>query len=300
MEQYYGYFAALGTSILFALTSTMFTLAGRKVGAPVVNRTRLLLALLFISVLHTLLFGLPFPANGTVESWFWFGVSGLIGLAIGDAFLFQSFVMVGPRLGMLMMALAPVLSLLFAAIFLQEVLSPQQVLGVFITVIGIGWVVTDRNESKRIQIDKRVYFLGLACGFGAAVGQALGLVLAKVGLEGGMDPLSGLWIRIFVAGLIIWVYTIFRGKALLGFRMLREKPEAMKFMLVGAFAGPFIGVWLSLISVQTAPVGIASTLIALTPIFLLPISLWVFKDPLTFRSVVGTLIAIVGIALIFI
>jgi drug/metabolite transporter (DMT)-like permease len=58
-------------------------------------------------------------------------------------------------------------------------------------------------------------------------------------------------------------------------------------------------VWFSLIAVQNAPVGIASTLTSLTPIMLIPLSRIVFKEAITWRAVGGTLLAVAGTAILF-
>jgi len=70
-------------------------------------------------------------------------------------------------------------------------------------------------------------------------------------------------------------------------------------MCGGALFGPFIGVWLSLVAVQYAYVGIASTLMALPPIFLIPLSWWIFREKISLVAIVGTIIAVIGVALIF-
>src|SRR5688500_12857333 len=125
-----GELAAIGTSLCFSFGSVLFTRAGREIGSPLVNRTRLLVSVVLVMLWHTLTFGQPLPLDAAGERWFWLGLSGFIGFALGDAFLFQSFVLVGPRLAMLMMALAPVLASILAAIFLQETLVLVELLGI--------------------------------------------------------------------------------------------------------------------------------------------------------------------------
>jgi drug/metabolite transporter (DMT)-like permease len=63
--------------------------------------------------------------------------------------------------------------------------------------------------------------------------------------------------------------------------------------------GPFLGVWLSLIAIQRTEVGVASTLMGLSPIFLLPIGYLVFSERFGWRAVSGTMIAMVGVWLLF-
>ena len=75
----------------------MFTLAGRQLGSAVVNRTRLIQAVLFLSLTHLILLGSVFPWHAEPQRWLWLGLSGIVGLVLGDAFMFQAFLWIGPR-----------------------------------------------------------------------------------------------------------------------------------------------------------------------------------------------------------
>ena len=186
-----GELAALGTSLCFSFGSTFFTLAGREIGSPLVNRTRLLVGLGLVMLWHWLTFGQLLPLDAAPERWFWMGLSGFVGLALGDAFLFQAFVLVGPRLSMLMMALAPALGAVLAGAFLNEQLNTLELFGMAVVIAGIMLVISDRSGKAGIHTqDKRLYVIGLLCGLGGAVGQAGGLVLSKIGLDGGFPALS--------------------------------------------------------------------------------------------------------------
>lgn len=299
MPNYLGEIAAIGTAITFAVASTAFTLSGRVVGAGVINRTRLLLALLILMVLHFLSLGeiMPFAANP--DRWIWLGLSGIVGLALGDESLFKAFMLIGPRISMLIMSISPVFSTILAWIFLNERLAVQELMAIFITVAGIAWVVTE-GDSKALSIPKRRYAIGILFALGGALGQAGGLVLARSGLYGEFDPLSANVIRMTAATIFVWIIALVRGGAFDGFRKLSSNPRALQWLTLATIIGPVIGVWLSLIAVQHAAVGIASTLIALTPIFLIPISYMVFQEKPSKRSIVGTLIAFIGTALLFV
>ncbi len=298
-----GELAALGTSLCFAFGSTFFTLAGRELGSILTNRVRLLLALLLVMVLHTLLYGQPFPVNAGADRWLWLGISGIIGFLLGDAFLFQAFIMIGPRLSMLMMALAPVLGAVIAWIFLHETLALQEIIGITVTLAGILVVIGERRATEAgtaATTDRRRYVIGLLCGFGGALGQAGGMILSKIGLAGDFPALSGTLIRLATAVVVIWVITIVRGQVASTYRTLRERPRAFQLLAGGTVLGPVMGVWLSLVAVQNANIGVASTLSSLTPIFLIPISYFMFKERATKQAVVGTVIAIVGMVLLFV
>ncbi len=299
MSVYTGEIAGLITAFCWSFTSILFTLAGRIVGSPIVNRTRLVLALVMVSGVHWLTQGTLLPVHAALERWGWMGLSGIIGFVIGDAFLFQAFVMIGPRLSMLLMALNPVMGAILAWVLLSETLSAAEVLGIVLAVSGVVWVVSDRQNGKSSDAAPRVYVIGVLFGLGGALGQAAGLVASKEGLHGDFSALSGNLMRLTVSTLSIWAITALNGQARRGVDRLWANPRAMKFILGGAIAGPFLGVWFSLIAVQHAPVGIASTLMSLTPIILLPLSHIFFHERITRRALIGTGLALAGITILF-
>ena len=292
-----GELAAIGTAMAFAATSTIFTLSGREIGSAVVNRTRLLMACCIILVIHYIAFGQFLPIDADGASWRWLALSGLIGLALGDACLFQAFVMIGARLSMLIMALAPILSTIMAWIFMGERLNAQQLAGIALTVGGIIWVVAEKKNNG--QATKSPLGIGLLFAFGGAIGQAAGLVTAKSGLADGLPTFSGLLIRMLAATITIWVFTVSRGQTSAGFYKIAQNPRVVWLLLAGVIIGPVGGVWLSLVAVDNAPLGVASTLMALTPIFLLPIAYIVFHERFGHQTIAGTAVAFMGTALLF-
>jgi len=302
VDSYLGELAGLATSVCWSFTSVFFTLSGRRVGSAVVNRVRLLMAVVMVSLLHWAMEGSLLPVDAGPERWGWMGLSGLIGFVIGDAMLFQAFVMIGPRLSMLLMALAPVMGALLAWPLLGEHLTGPEIAGILLAVSGVAWVVIDRSNSGKgglPAMPPRFYVLGVLLGLGGALGQAGGLIASKVGLEGDYPALSGNLMRLSVSTVAIWAITVATGRARSSFQALRDHPRVIAILIGGALFGPFIGVWLSLVAVQNAPVGIASTLMSFPPIILLPVGHFVFKERITWRAVVGTALAVAGTAVIF-
>jgi drug/metabolite transporter (DMT)-like permease len=299
-----GEIAALATSLCWSLNSIQFTLAGRGVGPRVVNRVRLALALIFLSITHLLVRGSPWPVEAELHRWLWLGLSGTIGLVLGDGALFQAFLLIGPRRSMVLMTLVPVISTVAAWVLLGETLLPVEIIAILITIGGIAWVVSERQADQRSseqaphdRVQNRE--LGVLLGLCGAIGQALGLVVAKRGLVGDFPALSATLIRMITATAIIWLLALLRGQIGPTWRALEDRQMRL-WLAGGAFIGPFIGVWLSLFAVRNAPVGIASTLMALSPIILIPFDHWVFDETITLRSIVGTVVALGGAAVIFV
>lgn len=289
---------ALGTSLLFSIGATFFTLSSRQLGSAVVNRGRLLAATLALIGGHLLIYGVFFP-SASADQWFWLGASGIIGLTLGDAALFQAFVQIGPRLTMLVFSTAPIWAALVGWAWHGEVMSPQQLLGIAITLAGVLWVVSE-SQNGNLKIDRRLYLSGLFFAFLGALGQAGGLITAKEGLTGDLPILSGQVIRMSVATLGIWALALAGGPLRATARAWREKPRAAGLMLLGTAFGPVLGVWCSLAAVRYTPeIGVASTLQALPPIFLIPIGYFFLREKVSLRAMVGTVVALVGVAVLF-
>jgi len=293
-----GELAGLATAFFWAFTAILFTIAVRRVGASIVNRTRLFFALILLSTAHLLVHGEWLPFGAQPVRWFWLGLSGVLGLVIGDAFLFMAFGLVGSRLAMLLMALSPVISTILAWLFLGQVLTIIQVLAILIALSGVAWVGWISN-TEDTRADKKVVPRGILFGLGAAFGQAMGLIAAQKGLQGEFSPLSGTLIRMLVAVMVIWAIALLRGQFRATLEALGDR-KALRAIMGATVVGPFIGVWLSLVAISLAPVGIASTLMSLTPIILLPLTWWFFKERISGKVAFGTLAALVGVALIFI
>lgn len=139
-------------------------------------------------------------------------------------------------------------------------------------------------------------------GIGAGMGQGVGIVLSKVGMglceETPLLPMAATMVRA-VAGFVgFGIAYYLRGDRARMRAGLRDR-TTLKAATGTIIMGPVIGVSLSLLAVQMAPAGIASTLMALTPVFILWPSRWLFKQPITAREVIGSLIAVGGVALFF-
>lgn len=299
MNNFTGELAALATSLCWTATSTFFAFASRRVGSIILNRARLVLALIFLLLAHPLL-GIPLPLQAESERWFWLSISGIVGLTLGDLFLFQTYIWIGPRLGMLMMSLAPVIAGAAAWFFLGESLGALQIIGIAVTLGGVAWVVLDgRGRNAEEAETQKNYWKGVLFGVGAASGQAFGLILAKKGLSGDFPALSGTLMRMVAATAAMWLFTFLQGQGGETVRRLIEERKVFPYILGGVIAGPFIGVTLSLIAVQNSNVGIASTLMALPPVFLLPVGYFLFRERFSFGAVLGTLTAIAGVGMLF-
>lgn len=292
---YLGEFAALATAICWSVTSVVFTAAGRRIGALQVNLYRLPLAVLLLTLTY---FGLVGGSEVPLSAVFWLAVSGVVGLAIGDTFLFQAMVSIGARLSMLLLSLAPPMTAILAFLFLGERISLVGVLGIGITLAGVSWVVaerTPRTSGRRARISGKGVLLGIF----SALGQAVGLIFAKKGLVPEMHPLLATLVRMLSASLILWPLSLLIGRVKNPFALFRRDRTALRLVLTGVIFGPFLGVTLSLLSVKYTDTGVAATIMSTVPVLMLPLVVFYEKEHVSWRAVLGAVITVIGIALLF-
>lgn len=292
-----GEIAGIATSVFFASTAMIFTKTGRMIGSQVTNRVRILFALLYLLILNMILFQSPLPLSAGTSRWIWLGLSGIIGLSLGDAFLFRTYVAVGARLGSLLMSLAPIIGSIIAWIVFEEVLTAMQILGILIALGGTGWVVSSHKaETNLPQAHTRE---GVIFGTLGAIGQALGLILSKQAMAGGFPPFQANAIRMLAAFCFMGIWTIAERQISTTIETIRAQPKSLWLIALGAMLGPVLGVSSSLLSVQHIEIGVASTLMALPPVIVLPASYFVFKEPIGWQGIAGTVLAILGVAVLF-
>lgn len=296
LQAHYGEFAALLVAFFWSITALSFEAASRKVGSLPVNIIRLIIGLAFLTLLNIIIRGLWLPTDASLHNWIWLSVSGLIGFVLGDFFLFKSFAMIGSWFAMLIMTLAPPMAALFGYFLLREQLSPMSWAGIIITMTGIIIAMFRHDkENQKMTVSKPL--IGLLYAFIGALGQALGIVFSKYGMQQ-YNPFAATQIRIIVGiiGFVILITMLGKWKPVHAALVDRK---AMIPITVGSFFGPFLGVSFSLIAIRYTSTGVASTIMALVPIFIIPPSIWLFKHKVTTREIIGTIISLGGVALFF-
>jgi drug/metabolite transporter (DMT)-like permease len=297
---YTGQLAALGAATCWAFSALSFASVTRRIGALSLNIIRLVLGFGFLSLAAWALRGLPLPTDASPHAWAWLAVSGLIGFVFGDLCLFMAYIRLGTRLAALMLALAPLLTAVIGWLVLGETLTGRDMLGMALTIAGIGWAILERNPPAPGQEGApppRPSFSGLALGFGGALGQAGGLVLSKLGM-GDYSPLAATQVRI-LAGIAGYVVIL---SALRWWPRVREAVSdrrSLGLSSLGAFFGPFLGVSLSLFAVRHTVAGVAASIMALQPVIIIPLVVILHRERVGIGGVAGALVAVAGVALLF-
>lgn len=304
---YVGELISIGVAFSWTATALLSEYGSKRMGNLTLNVLRMALALLFSVVLFLVVTGQPLPTGGTTEAYAWMLLSGLVGYVIGDYCLFQCYIIIGSRYGQLFMTLAPLAAALTAWVALGQQMSATSVVAMLVTLAGISISVLGRGEHHRVSL--KLPLNGVLFAVGAALCQGIGLVLSKVGMDhyetgtaGSMPewlvPFSANFFRC-LAGIVGFSLLLYLrdGTKPLGEALTDRK--GMSVAVATTMFGPFVGVGFSLMAVQYTSAGIASTLMALTPIIIILPSYWLFRQPVTWKSVVGAVISVVGVSMFF-
>jgi len=303
-QDHLGEIISLGTAICWTVTALAFQQATRKVGSLSVNIIRLLIAFVIYALVSFFVRGRFFPTDASQFNWIWLSISGLVGFVFGDYFLFKSYEYITARISMLVFSLSPPIAAIISWMILGETMELQSLFAMAVTMAGIILVVTkkktseNKNEKKRNNLKFAFPVKGLLFAFLGTIGQSTGLVLSKYGM-GDYDVFAATQIRIIAAsiGFVILISLIKRwGKV----KEASTNIGAMKFITIGAIFGPFIGVYLSLLALKFTSVGIASTLMAIIPVLIIPPAIFLYKEKVSLKEFIGALITVGGVVLFFI
>lgn len=293
-----GEFAALFTAFSWTVTAVANETASKRIGSLSLNIIRLFLAVFLLAGYNYLVRGYFLPSDATSYNWFWLSLSGLVGFTFGDYFLFRSFAVIGSRFSMLIMTIVPLLTAFFGWVMINEKLTLLHFLGMLLTFTGISLAIFNRN-GKGERLSLKLAPAGILLALGGALGQSLGLILSKIGMQGNYDPFAATQIRVFsgAAGFAVLATLISHWPEV--FKGLKDR-KAVFTTSIGAIFGPFLGVSFSLVAVKFTQAGIASTIMAIVPVLIILPSVIIYKEKVTLAEIAGAVISVAGVAVFFI
>ncbi len=334
--QYLGELISIGVAVSWTLSALFFEYAGKRIGSLIVNILRLIFAIFLMGGFLIIVTGSPFPQQADNATWFWMVLSGLVGFVFGDLCLFHSYLLITARFSQLLMTLAPPFAALFGWILLGEKLSATGFLGMGVTLTGIAISVLKRSgtmvaggsnlvvasegdhtpvinarvngkSGKKIMLN--ISAKGLILGICGALGQGLGIVLSKQGMNhyslSAQDvdvvkyiPFAATQIRIITGVIGFALIILLSGRTRSFFNGLRDR-KGSTATFIGSIFGPFVGVALSLMAVQYTNTAIASTIMATTPIIILVPYILIYKKKITPVEIFGAVLSVAGVSLFF-
>jgi len=308
--QHLGEIISLMVAVFWTVTAIFADKASHRIGSMSTNILRLAMASVFLAILLWVTLGHPYPLYADGKAWLWLGLSALVGYVFGDWCLFNSYLVIGARFGQLFMTLAPPMAAIAGWAMLGETLTWKSMLAMAVTLSGIAISILSKGEGHTVKLS--LPLKGVLLGLGAGAGQGVGLVLSKIGMQhyeaavpagapelmGTMLPFASTMIRALI-GCAGFLALMALQKDLPRLKAAFHDRKGLAYVAILTLFGPALGVSLSLMAVQYTDAGIASTLMALTPVLIiLPYSL-MYKQKVRLKEIIGVTVSMVGVAMFF-
>ncbi|MEA5077998.1 MAG: DMT family transporter [Anaerolineaceae bacterium] len=290
-----GELAAISAALFWAISSFVFRKLGKSIRPTELNIIKGVGAILLLLMIS--LFLKESPTALTPFALMLLLVSGALGIGFGDTMYFEALNSIGPRRTLLISILAPPMTVVLAILFLGERINPLGWLGVLITLFGVAWVILGNPNKEEPQ---KVVRMGVFFAFLSALAQAIGSVMSRWALT--QTPVSAVQSAILrlvagIAFLAVWML-IGRQKPAEWLKETKNNAGMFGILALGILLGAFLPLWLQQISFKNTEVGIAQTLLATSPLFVLLIAA-LRKEKLAAREIIGMVIAVAGIAVLF-
>ncbi len=292
----FGEAAAVGTAVLWTFSALAWTSSGRCVGALAISFWRLVLAIGMLTSYGYVVRGMAWPSDATLRIWLLLGLSGFMGFFISDLCLFKAFLIIGPRLSLLVTSLTPPMVVLLSWAFYGRGLDGRVWLAMAITLAGVLWVALEQRDGDDHPHTRRQLRFGITLAVVATAAQSVGMVLAQDGCAH-YDPSASALVRILGAlvGYFLLITVLRRWRPMLHATQHRR---AAIIVLFGTIVGPFAGVTLCMVALQHCHVGVVSTILATIPVMILPFSIFLYGEQVSLRAIFGALLAVAGVALL--
>jgi drug/metabolite transporter (DMT)-like permease len=288
---------ALFTAVCWALAPIAHAAAGRRIGAFATNLWRALAATLML-IATVVVMGSSIPSGPAGRM---IAISGLVGVGVGDLLIYDAFVRLGPRRGVQLLALGPVFSFLLAWGWLGESVAPVAFAGAALVLAASAAAIWIERRSAQSTEPGTVTVRGLMSAIGGAALLGFGAVLARQAwkLDPGMDPIGAATVRVGAATVMLWVIPVFQGRGAFGRLVapLADKPLLIR-LGIGTLFGPYLGMLTYVAAFRHLEAGLVSSLVALSPLVILPLSVYRHRAKVGPATIAAAVAAVAGVALI--
>ncbi len=296
LTNFKGEIAALSAAFLWAISSTIYVLLGVKIPPLLLNLSKGLIAIILIII--TVIFTKDFIYNYDFLTIILLALSGLIGIGIGDTAYFNALNNLGARKTLLLETLTPPLTTILAFFILKERLNFLVLIAIFIVILGVYIVISEK--TKEILINQQNILFGLRWALLGIICQSIGSIISRFALSTtNISPLMSTFFRLLGGLIIMFILSYKKRHIYVNIISSILSIKLIFLIIITAFFSTYLGILLQQTSLKFASTGIAQTLMATSPLFVIPISFWL-GEKISFRSILGVLIALIGVSLFFV
>jgi drug/metabolite transporter (DMT)-like permease len=286
-----GVLAALAAALCWTLSSALWRQLPTSLSAPQLNLLKNWLALLLLAPALLLRPWSP-QAQAAPHAWVLLGLSGVLGIALGDSLYFAALRRLGTRRTLTLDAGGPAVTALAGLVWLAEVPTAPHWFGLGLITAALVLVALQQPAAAAGVAPPAGQRLGVLLALGALVAGSGGALLARAALrDGAFDPLQAAAVRLLVAGLVLLPLA-----RRLPVRPPRPRPAQRRWplWLLATLLGTSAGIALQQTALQRLPGGTAVALLATAPLMALPLARLEGDHP-GWRGLLAALLALGGI-----
>jgi drug/metabolite transporter (DMT)-like permease len=284
-----GILAALGSAASWALGAVVFKKLGDQLSSPAMTLVKSFMSAVLLGIVLLLVGWTNFSRDALVL----LIASGVLGIAFGDTLFFAALKELTPHTLIMLLTSGQVLTILMAVVFLGDKPTVTAWVGMALVISGIFLVVRANLSGEK----KKSPLKGIILGGLSVICMSTSYVIAKKPLDEPGSAMEATFIRMVAGGITMLIIFLFTGQAKNWWQPFRNSGLLGQFFLSVAMI-TFGGFWLTFVAFKQLDVSIASTLTSVEPLFVLPMGLIFLREKVTVTAVVGSVVAVAGIALI--
>ncbi len=287
-EKLLGIAAALGSAASWAVGAILFKRVGEEMSSFGMTLAKGAMSVVLLGTAALVVGFLPMDSAALGQ----LVLSGLIGIAIGDILFFRALQDLTAVAMLVLMVVGQVFTILLALVFLHEVPSTMEWVGMACILAGVCIALSADLGGERQSSTWRGVMFGLA----SVACMSVSVIITKSPVEQ-LPSLQATFVRMAAGTLGVFAAGIISGRMRGWLAPLRNGRFFANFSLaVGVVT--FGGFWLSVFAIKHLDVSVANTLNSTEPIFVIPLAYFVLKERISSRSVVGAISVVAGVSLI--
>lgn len=300
-----GLLAAIGTLLAWSGGTLAFLTASRAIPPALLNRTRLLLAMGATGAIAMIAGGfgpVMLVVDPSVNQWIWLGLSGMVGLTIGDLLGFTGLRILGARRQSVIGTVAPGAAALGGWLMLEETLTFVGLIGMLVSIAGVMWAMNSTHERDEVHREGYGSFTtGVVMAVGGAMCQGFGLVLAKIGMTSAGADVSAVhatFMRMSVGFALTYLLDLIRRDRIRPIKEAFSAGAGTRAMFLATLLGPVTGVSLSLYAAREIGVAVAQTIFSLIPFVIMGLAAIRQHEKLRPQAILGAIVAVIGVVVL--
>ena len=291
----FGELMGLSCALLWSISCTLHASVNRVIGPMGLIVVRFPISLLWVGG-AVYLSGVSTALPG--YALFWLLISGFLAFMVCEYYFYSAIARIGLRLTLIIEALYACITAVLGWLFLGENMGWLGSIGIIIASLGVAWVVMDTSPGASLTpADSKENVKGVVYAFLAALALGAGLFLVKFAYQYNVDPLFSAFVRILSLA-PFYPLLVFSQVGRRSIKIVTTHPKLLLFLVLGGFFGNLLGIYCLQLSFLYTDAGVAAILIAMQPIFIIPIVAVMERRLPSLRMVLGTLISFGGVALV--